>query len=114
MRIVLYVQPRRSPFDAAQQQMAQAQLESSRRVAQNTPVELSASQQGELQATARFRAGLGTTVDVAEAQNLLAQAELDDSLARLSIWRALAELSAANGDLTPFLNLVSNAPPGGN
>ncbi|HEX8712961.1 MAG TPA: TolC family protein [Terracidiphilus sp.] len=98
----------------SQQQMAQAELESSRRVAQNTPVELSASQQGELQATARFRAGLGTTVDVAEAQNLLAQAELDDSLARLSIWRALAELSAANGNLTPFLNLVSNAPSGGN
>lgn len=98
----------------AQQRMALAQLESSRRVAQNTPVELAASQQGELQATARFRAGLGTTVDVAEAQNLLAQAELDDSLARLSIWRALAELSYANGDLTPFLNTVKNVPPGGN
>jgi outer membrane protein len=97
-----------------QQQMARAQLESSRRVAQNTPIELSASQQGELQATARFHAGLGTIVDVAEAQNLLAQAELDDSLARLSIWRALAELSAANGDLTPFLNTVSNMPSGGN
>lgn len=96
-----------------QQQTALAQLESSRSVAQNTPVELSASQQGELQATARFRAGLGTFVDVAEAQNLLAQAELDDSLARLSIWRALAELAAADGDLTPFLNTIKNMPAGG-
>lgn len=97
-----------------QQQMAISQLESSRSVAQNTPIELAASRQGETQATARFHAGLGTIVDVAEAQHLLAQAELDDSLARLSIWRALAELSAANGDLTPFLNTVSNMPSGGN
>lgn len=98
----------------AQQQTAMAQLESSRRVAQNTPIELAASQQGELQATARFHAGLGTFVDVAEAQNLLAQAELDDSLARLAIWRALAELSAANGDLAPFFNTIKTMPSGGN
>jgi outer membrane protein len=97
----------------AQQQTAMAQLESSRRVAQNTPIELAASQQGELQATARFRAGLGTFVDVAEAQNLLAQAELDDSLARLAIWRALAEVSAANGDLAPFFNTIKKTPSGG-
>lgn len=97
----------------AQQQTAMAQLEGARRVAQNTPVELAASRQGEMQATARFRAGLGTIVDVAEAQNLLAQAEMDDSLARLRIWRALAEYAAADGDLAPFLNLVKNAPQGG-
>lgn len=97
----------------AQQQAATAQLEGARRVAQNTPIELAASREGELQATARFRAGLGTIVDVAEAQDLLAQAEMDDSLARLSIWRALAELSAANGDLSPFLNTVKSMPQGG-
>ncbi len=97
----------------AQQQTALAELAGARRVAQNTPVELDASRQGELQATARFRAGLGTSVDVAEAQDLLAQAELDDSLARLSIWRALAELAAANGDLTPFLNMAASTPAGG-
>jgi outer membrane protein len=98
---------------STQQQTAIAQLEGARRVAQNTPIELSASREGEMQARARFRAGLGTIVDVAEAQNLLAQAEMDDSLARLSIWRALAELSAANGDLSPFLNTVTNTPQGG-
>jgi outer membrane protein len=98
----------------AQQQTAVAELNDARRVAQNTPVELSASREGEMQARARFRAGLGTIVDVAEAQNLLAQAEMDDSLARLSIWRALAQLAAANGNLTPFLNIVKNMPQGGN
>ena len=85
-----------------------AQLDGARRVAENTPTELAASQQSEQQALARFHAGLGTIVDVADAQDLLAQAEMDDSLARLSIWRALAELSAADGDITPFLNTANS------
>ena len=97
----------------AQQQTALAELDGARHVAENTPVELEASRQGEAQATARFRAGLGTSVDVAEAQDLLAQAEMDDSLARLGIWRALAELAAANGDLTPFLGTAASTPAGG-
>lgn len=90
------------------QQAALAELDGARRVAENTPTELAASQQSERQAIARFHAGLGTIVDVAEAQGLLAQAEMDDSLARLSIWRALAELSAANGDITPFLTTANS------
>ena len=91
---------------------AQARLDGARRVAENTPVELQASQQSELQARARFQAGLGTIVDVAEAQRLLLRAEIDDSLASLNVWRALADLAAAQGDLSPFLNLTRNAPGG--
>lgn len=96
-----------------QQQIAIAQLEGARRVAENTPTELAAARQSETQAVARFHAGLGTIVDVAEAQSLLAQAETDDSLGRLSIWRALADLAAANGNMTPFLNTVNAMPQGG-
>ncbi len=96
-----------------QQQQALAELTGARRVAQNTPTELEASRQSEAQALARFHAGLGTIVDVAEAQSLLVQAEMDDSLARLSIWRALAGLASAQGDLTPFLNTVNDMPAGG-
>jgi outer membrane protein len=94
----------------SQQQTSLAQLDGARRVAQNTPTELAASRQSEAQALARFHAGLGTIVDVADAQSLLAQAEMDDSLARLRIWRALAGLASANGDLTPFLNTASTLP----
>jgi outer membrane protein TolC len=97
----------------SQQQIALARLDGARRVAQNTPTELAASRQSEAQALARFHAGLGTIVDVAEAQSLLAQAEMDDSLARLSVWRALAGLAAASGDLTPFLNTARTMSPGG-
>jgi len=96
-----------------QQQAALVELDGARRVAQNTPTELAASRQSESQALARFHAGLGTIVDVAEAQALLAQAEMDDSLARLRVWRALADLDAANGDLTPFLNTADSLAPKG-
>lgn len=96
-----------------QQQTALAQLQGARRVAENTPTELAAARQSETQAVARFRAGLGTIVDVAEAQSLLTQAETDDSLARLRIWRALADLSAANGNLTSFLNTADAMSQGG-
>ncbi|HUY80284.1 MAG TPA: TolC family protein [Acidobacteriaceae bacterium] len=94
----------------SQQRIAMADLDGARRVAQNTPTELAASRESESQALARFHAGLGTIVDVAEAQSLLAQAEMDDSLARLRIWRALAGLASAKGDLTPFLTTASSMP----
>jgi outer membrane protein len=94
-----------------QEQQALASLNGARRVAQNTPIELAAARQSEAQARARFQAGVGTIVDVAEAQSLLVQAEIDDSLARLSIWRALAELAADEGDLTPFFGLASSMAP---
>ena len=86
-----------------QVEKAKAILEGARRVAQNTPIQLEAARTTEQQATARYRAGLGNITEVAEAQRLLTQAEIDDSLARLGIWRALLGLAAVEGDLTPFL-----------
>lgn len=97
---------------SGQLEQARATLEGARRVAQNTPIELQASRDSEAQARARFQAGVGTIVDVAETQRLLVQAEIDDSLARLSIWRALADLAAAQGDLQPLLNLASSVQTG--
>jgi outer membrane protein TolC len=82
---------------------AKAALEGARRVAENTPIQLNAARVLEQQATARYKAGLATIVDVAEAQRLLVQAEIDDSLAGVSVWRALLAVRAAQGDLTPYL-----------
>ena len=70
---------------------------------QNSPVELDAARTAEQQATARYKSGLGNIVEVAEAERLLTQAEIDDALARLSVWRALLGVAAAEGDLQPFL-----------
>ena len=85
---------------------AKAMLEGARRVAQNTPVQLEAARALEQQATARYKAGLETIVEVADAQRLVTQAEIDDALAKLNIWRALLALAAAQGDLGPYLTLT--------
>jgi outer membrane protein TolC len=82
---------------------AVATLEGARRVAANTPVQVSAATAANQQSTARYQAGLGTVVEVADSQRLLTQAEIDDALARLSVWRALLGIAAAAGDIQPFL-----------
>lgn len=81
-------------------QQAQAQLDGARLAAQNTPLELEAARQSESQQRARFNASLGTVVDVTSAESLLTQAEADDVVARLNVWRAYAALAAAHGDLS--------------
>jgi outer membrane protein TolC len=82
---------------------AVATLEGARRIAANTPIQVSAAQEASQQATARYQAGLGTIVEVAEAQRLLAQSQIDDALSRLGVWRAQLAVSAADGDIQPFL-----------
>ena len=88
---------------AAKLARANAQLAGARRLVDKIPVQLEAARAAELQATARYKAGLGTIVEVAEAQRLLAQTEIDESLAKLAIWRAMLAVSAAQGDIEPFL-----------
>jgi outer membrane protein len=89
------------------QQAAAAMVQAARAIAANTPVQLAAAQQSEAQAGARYQAGLASIVEVADAQSLLAQAEVQDQLARVDVWRALLAQSAAHGTLTPFLSLVN-------
>jgi outer membrane protein len=83
--------------------VAVATLAGVKNVAANTPVQVTAARAASEQATARYRAGLGNIDAVAEAQRLLAQAEIDDALARLGVWRALLGIATAAGDLQPFL-----------
>jgi len=87
----------------AQWNRATATVEGARLVALNTPVQVSSARAALDQATARYQSGLGAISEVAEAQRLLAQAEIDDSLARLSVWRALLGVAIAAGDLEPFV-----------
>jgi outer membrane protein TolC len=88
---------------SAQVQQAEAQLAGARQVAQNTPIELAAARESEVQQRARFQSGLATVVDMAAAESLLVQAETDDAVARLNTWRSLAAVAAARGDLAPFV-----------
>jgi outer membrane protein TolC len=82
---------------------ARANLEGAQRIARNTPIQLEAARVTEQQMNARYKSGLGTLVELAEAQRLVTQAEIDDALARLGVWRALLQEAAARGDLQSFL-----------
>jgi outer membrane protein len=95
---------------SAQVKEARALLEGARAVAQNTPVELLAARQSEQQQQARYQAGLATVIEVSAAESALAQAEGDDAVARLNVWRGLAGVAEAEGDLAPFIQLVQKRP----
>jgi outer membrane protein TolC len=91
----------------AQWNRAVATLQGARRIAANTPVQIASARTAVQQATARYDAGLGTIDQVAEAQRLLTQSEIDDALARLGVWRGLLGVAVAAGDIQPFLAEVS-------
>jgi outer membrane protein TolC len=86
---------------------AVATLAGARSIAANTPVQVAAARAATDQATARYRSGLGNIDEVAEAQRLFTQAEIDDALARLGVWRALLGIAVAAGDLEPFITEAS-------
>jgi len=91
----------------AQWNRAVATLNGARHIAVNTPVQVAAARASTQQATARYQAGLGNIDEVAEAQRLLTQAEINDVLARLSVWRGLLGIASAAGDIQPFVSEAS-------
>ncbi|HVY46917.1 MAG TPA: hypothetical protein VHB21_13610, partial [Minicystis sp.] len=65
------------------------------------------------QASARYKAALSPVLEVAEADRLLAAAELDDAVARLEVWHALFAAAYAAGDVDRFLAGLGPARAGG-
>jgi outer membrane protein TolC len=91
-------------------EQARAALTGARQIAANTPLELTAARTSEQQQQAQYRSGLATIVDVAAAEGVLAQAEGDDAIGRLSVWRAELGVAAAQGNLAPFLQMLKSQP----
>jgi outer membrane protein TolC len=85
---------------------AVAAYEGAKEVAATTPVMIEAAKTALSQARARYQAGLGTALEVADTQRRLAQAEIDNSLARLGVWRARLAVYAAQGDISPIFSEV--------
>jgi outer membrane protein TolC len=102
---------------AATQHATEASLQAAiladaaRKMAANIPIQLRAAQEADVQARARYEAGLTGITEVAEAQRLLARAETEAALASLAIWRARLAAAVAAGDLGPFL--LDAAQPAG-
>jgi len=90
-----------------QQVRAAALYKAAAAIAQNMMAVLTAAQETEQRARARYDNALASITEVAEAQHLLAQAETDDAVARLGVWRALLAQAQAAGDLTPFLTMAA-------
>jgi hypothetical protein len=85
-------------------------LEAALGVSEKTPIQLKAARESELQSTTRYQNGLGTISEVAEARQILARSEIDDTVARLAIWRVLSRASKVQGDISPFLQVVEHTP----
>ncbi|MCL4781581.1 MAG: TolC family protein [Bryobacterales bacterium] len=82
---------------------ARLSLATARAIQAKMPETLSAAQELLSRSEVRYRTGLGTITELAEAQRLLEQAEVDDALAKVGVWRAAYGLAAARGDLAAFL-----------
>jgi outer membrane protein TolC len=89
---------------ATEEARARALTTAAAEIARNTPLERQAASDAETRARARYSSGLGDITEVAEAQRLLAQAEADDAVARLGVWRALLASAHARGDLATFID----------
>lgn len=87
----------------AQDTRARILIESARKIAANTTVQVKAAEETLTRAKVRYEYGLTNIVEVADAQRLVAQAEMDAAVAKLAVWRALLAAAKLQGDLKPFL-----------
>jgi outer membrane protein TolC len=87
----------------SQEARARAVTAAAIEIADNVPRQLQAARDTDVQARARYDAGLAGVVEVAEAQRLLAAAEADSAVATLAVWRAWLAEAILRGDLQTFL-----------
>jgi len=97
-----------------QEARARAIIAAAYEIAANTPRQLQAARDSDTQARARYDAGLTSVLEVAEAQRLLAEAESENAVANLAVWRALLAEAVLRGNLQPFLNQVRTSQPAAN
>ncbi|MBO0857243.1 MAG: TolC family protein [Chloracidobacterium sp.] len=86
---------------------ARTLVESARRIAENMKVQVKAAQETLTRAKTRYDFGLTNITEMADAQRLMAQAEMDDSVAKIAVWRAMLAAAKLQGDLKPFLQQAS-------
>ncbi|NJL72623.1 MAG: hypothetical protein HC888_14160 [Candidatus Competibacteraceae bacterium] len=54
----------------------------------------------------RYSAGLTNMVSLAQAEKALAEAEVEDAIAQIDVWRSILALTYVQGDLKPFMQVV--------
>lgn len=91
---------------SAESARARARIEGAKEMVAAVRVQYTAAAEVYEQAQARYRSGLAGLMEVVDAQRSYQQAEIDDALARLAVWRAQLGVAIAAGDLAPFLKLL--------
>ena len=77
-------------------------------IARLTPAALTAARNAETQQRARFQSGLASVVDVTVAEAALVQAESQQAIADLNVWRAIGAYAAATGDFAPLRSSLAS------
>ncbi|MCA9815152.1 MAG: TolC family protein [Candidatus Obscuribacterales bacterium] len=90
----------------AQDERAKALLEAAVGLVQNVPAEVEAAEEAKTLAVTRYQVGLGTVADVAQAEQILAQAKFRLASARIGVWKAMLAIGVAHGDLKPLLSAI--------
>jgi outer membrane protein len=85
---------------------ARVNLMQARKVAEETPLLVEAARVREIKVLKRYATGLTNMVTLAQAEKALAEAEVEDAVAQIEVWRSLLSLTYAQGDLKPFLRVV--------
>jgi len=83
---------------------ARLRYEAALEVARQTPIQLKAAQDAFGQAKARYDAGLSSILELTQTFALLNRAEVDASVARGNVWRAILQFAASTGDFGIFTN----------
>jgi len=82
---------------------SRARVKAAIALAENMPVQVAAATMAASQAEARYRTGLGSVAQVAEANQVLAQSRAQEAMARIGVWRALLAVAAVHGDIKQFI-----------
>lgn len=83
---------------------ARLRYDASLEAARQAPIQLKAAQDAYAQARARYDAGLATILELTQTFALLNRAEVDASMARGNVWRAVIQFAAASGNMSIFTN----------
>ncbi len=81
-------------------------LAKTKRIADETPTLVESAKVREINELKRYSTGLTNMVSLAAAEKALAEAQVEDAIAQVEVWRAILKLSYVQGDLRPFLQLV--------
>jgi outer membrane protein TolC len=82
---------------------ARARVRTAVEIARNMPIQVEASLMASQQAEARYKVGLSSVAQVAEANQALAQSRMQEAVARVGVWRAMLDVASVHGDLAPFV-----------